>query len=119
MGQLRIYMHDSGDCVLHRSGFSWLAAFALPVWAFSKRLYRTALLTLVVSVAASQLTPLLIDRMESDTVSGLLALAYVLVYWMVPGFYATRWHRRVLERSGYFVSADEHTSSGGTGGPGQ
>ena len=119
MAQLRIYMHDSGDCVLHRSGFSWLAACALPIWAFSKRLYRTALFTLIVSVAASQLTPLLIDRMESETISGLLALAYGLVYWMVPGFYATRWHRRVLERSGYFVTADEETSSDGTGGPGR
>ena len=112
MARLRIYMHDSGDCVLHRSGFSWLAAFALPVWAFSKGLYRTALLALVAVVTASQLTPLLLDRIASETLSGLIALAYVLAYWMVPGFYATRWHRRVLERSGYFVSADEEISTG-------
>ena len=111
MAQLRIYMHDSGDCVLHRSGFSWLAAFALPIWAFSKRLYRTALIALVGVVAASQLVPLILDRIESETVSGLLALAYVVAYWMVPGFYATRWHRRVLERRGYFVGADEEIST--------
>ena len=112
MAQLRIYMHESGDCVLHRSGFSWLAAIALPIWAFSKGLYRTALVALVVVIAASQLVPPMVDRIESETASGLVALGYVLAYWLVPGFYATRWHRRVLERTGYFVGADEESSAG-------
>lgn len=109
MAQLRIYMHASGDCVLHQSGFSWLAAFALPFWALSKRLYRTALVTFVVMLAASQVVPPLLARVESEPASTLLALAYTLAYWMVPGFLATRWHRHVLERRGYFVTAREAT----------
>lgn len=111
MAQLRIYMHASGDCVLHRSGFSWLAALVLPIWALSKRMYRTALIAFVVSLASSQLVARLLPLIESETVSGWFALLYVCVYWMVPGFLATRWHRHVLERSGYFVTADEETAA--------
>jgi Protein of unknown function (DUF2628) len=115
MAHLRIYMHASGDCVLHRSGFSWLAAVALPLWALSKRLYRTALIALVVSVASSQLVSRLLAQIETGAVSGWVAPAYMLAYWMVPGFLATRWHRHVLERSGYFVSADEETAAARSG----
>lgn len=111
MAQLRIYMHASGDCVLHRSGFSWLAALVLPIWALSKRLYRTALIALVVSAAASQLVARMLALIEAEMLSGWFALAYVCVYWMVPGFLATHWHRHVLERSGYFVAADEETAA--------
>jgi hypothetical protein len=111
MARLRIYMHESGDCVLHRSGFSWLAAFVLPIWALSKRLYRTALIAFVVSVASSQLVARMLPLIESDMVSEWFALAYACVYWMVPGFLATRWHRYVLERSGYVVTADEQTAA--------
>ena len=110
MAQLRIYMHPSGDCVLHRSGFSWLAAFALPIWAVSKRLYRTALVALVFVVLATQLAPRLISQIPSDIARTIVAVAYMFLYWMVPGFGATRWHRHVLERRGYFVSASEETA---------
>ena len=107
MAQLRIYLHPSGDCVLHRSGFSWLAAFALPLWALSKRLYRTALVAFVVVLVVIQLVPRLLARIEPESLRDSVALVYTLLYWIVPGFSATRWHRRVLERSGYVVCASE------------
>jgi hypothetical protein len=107
MTSIRIYMHPSGDCVLHRSGFSWLAAFALPLWALSKHLYRTALLAFVFVLLATQLAPRLLAQIESENARSLVAFAYLCLYWMVPGFAATRWHRHVLERRGYVVSASE------------
>jgi hypothetical protein len=112
MPELRIYMHTSGDCVLHRSGFSWLAAFALPLWALSKRLYRTALVAFVVVLVVTQLVPRLLAEIQSETVRDSVAFVYGLLYWLVPGFAASRWHRRVLERNGYYVCASEEAPRG-------
>ena len=107
MGPLRIYMHSSGDCVLHRGGFSWIAAVALPVWALTRRLYRTAAMTFLLVLIVNMVMPRLFALVPGAALRGFLAVAYLFAYWLVPGLTANRWHRRVLERRGYFVMATD------------
>jgi hypothetical protein len=107
MKQLRIYMHPSGDSALHRSGFSWTAAFVFPVWAVTRRLYKTALAFSALIFAASQILPVLFATFGSAVVQGFGAAVYVVCYWMLSGSLASRWHRHVLERGGYVLTARE------------
>jgi Protein of unknown function (DUF2628) len=107
MTRLAIYMHASGDSVIHRSEFSWLAAFALPVWALRTRLYKTALVAFLVLVAHGVFVPPLFDQIDGDTTKAVATLLYLGIYWAIPGWLASRWHRQVLERTGYFQVAVE------------
>jgi hypothetical protein len=115
MSRLRIYMHASGDSALHRSGFSWTAAFLFPLWALTRRLYKTAAVSCVVIFALTQLIPPLFSLIRDPVVQGVAALVYMLGYWTAPGFLASRWHRHVLERAGYVVTADEISEPKGPG----
>jgi hypothetical protein len=45
MAKLAIYMNEAGQSVLHRGGFSWLAAIVPPIWALQHRLYKTFIAT--------------------------------------------------------------------------
>jgi Protein of unknown function (DUF2628) len=107
MARLAIYMHACGDSVAYRSGFSWLAALALPVWALRKRLYKTALVALLVQLALNASAPRLGELFDSDITKAIVGLLYLGVYWLIPGWLASRWHRRVLEQTGYFQVAVE------------
>ena len=98
-------MHPSGDSELLPSGFSWVAAFVFPLWAFTRRLYKTALVWFVVITAVSQLAPRLTAAIRDPRVRVIAIVAYTITYWATAGFLARVWHRQVLERNGYFVSA--------------
>jgi hypothetical protein len=39
MSTLSVYMDHEGKVKIHYSGFSWLAAFALPLWLYHRGLY--------------------------------------------------------------------------------
>lgn len=98
-------MHPSGDSELLPSGFSWVAAFAFPLWAFTRRLYKTALVWVVVMTALSQLAPRLTASIKDPRLQVIAIMASTITYWATQGFLARVWHRHVLERNGYFVSA--------------
>ena len=102
---MRIYMHPSGDSELLASGFSWVAAFAFPLWALTRRLYKTALLWLVAVIAVSQMAPRLAAVIGDPRLRAIVIVTYAITYWATAGFLARAWHRHVLERNGYFVSA--------------
>jgi len=114
MAKLAIYMHTSGDSVLHRSGFSLLAALALPVWALRQRLYKTAFVALLVQLLLMVLVPRLSAQLEGDMTRAIAALLYLCLYWAVPGLFASWWHRHVLARTGYFLVAVEPPPSPAT-----
>ena len=111
MAKLAIYMHASGDSVLYRSTFSWLAALALPVWALRQRLYKTAVVGLLVQLALMVLVPRLATQIEGAVARAIAALLYLGLYWAVPGWFAPWWHRHVLARTGYFLVAVEPPAS--------
>lgn len=95
MGRERLYVNDRGDCVMHVTGFSWLAAFALPLWALHRRLYILAVLMFVVINLVN-----LSARVD-------LQLALFLVQFLICGSQANRAHRLLLERRGWRVTAEE------------
>jgi Protein of unknown function (DUF2628) len=107
MGQLRIYMHASGEGAMHRSGFSWGAAIAFPVWALTKRLYKTAAVWSGCFVALSLLIPRLLSGIQDEAHRVLAVLSCLMSYWLAGGLIAGRWHRHVLERRRFFVCGDE------------
>jgi len=76
MSRLRIYMRASGDSALHRSGFSWTAAFVFPLWALTRRLYKTAAVSCVVVFALSQLIPPLFSLIHDPVVQGVATLVH-------------------------------------------
>lgn len=102
---LRIYLHPSGRSVLHRSGFSWSAAFAFPLWALTRRLYKTTLVWCLGLGVACLLLPRL-HHVTTDSASMLVTAAYVIAYGLAVGSVASLWHRSVLRRRGYFVGAE-------------
>jgi hypothetical protein len=96
MGQQRIYTNSRGDCRLHTSGFSWLAAIVFPAWALKHGLYKTALAVFVLNF--------LINIFISATVIKLFCAAVLIVIY---GFFSNRFHAYVLERAGYRITAQE------------
>jgi hypothetical protein len=115
MSRLRIYIRASGDSALHRSGFSWTAALMFPLWALTRRLYKTAAVACIVLFVLSQLIPPLFSLIRDPVVQLIAAIVYMLAYWLALGLVASRWHRHVLERAGYVVTADELSESKGPG----
>ena len=99
MGRQRLYVNDRGDCVMHDSGFSWIAAFFLPVWALQKRLYVLALIAFVVNGALSYYADTRIQIM--------LGGAQIVL----SGLLANRVHGWLLERRGWRVTAEEPEQS--------
>lgn len=92
---------------MHRSGFSWGAALAFPVWALTKRLYTTAVVWCGGLVALSLLIPRLLAGIQDEAQRVPAVLACLMSYWLAGGFVAGRWHRHVLERRGFFVCGDD------------
>ncbi len=79
---------------MHVSGFSWWAAFALPVWALHRRLYGLALLASLAGAASNTLA--------TSGVQYLLAVTQ----FVACGTLANRVHRYFLERRGWRVTAE-------------
>ena len=98
MAKLAIYMNDAGDSVLHRTGFSWVAPVFPPVWALQHRLYKTCVAILVIYTALSPTFVLMPMGIR---------VAWFLIWGLAAGFGANRYHRVVLERSGYFMTSAE------------
>jgi hypothetical protein len=112
MAQLRIFMHRSGAAAMHSSGFSWSAAIAFPLWALTRRLYATAVTWCGCLVLLSLLVPRFFAGIEDEGRRIPAVFACLICYWLAPGFVAGWWHRRMLVRKGFFVSADEGSPSG-------
>jgi hypothetical protein len=98
MAKLAIYMNDSGDSVLHRTGFSWVAPIFPYIWALQHRLYKTCAATFVIVT----FLPATYVLMPMGVPIGLF-----LVLALTAGFGANLYHRVVLERSGYFMTSAE------------
>jgi hypothetical protein len=94
MRRQRLYVNDRGDLVMHVGGFSWLAAFALPLWALRHRMYVLAVLAVVLSNAIALAG------------NGIQAAAFVTQF-LLFGSTASRLHRWFLERRGWRVTAQE------------
>ena len=106
MGRLRLYTDERGRCAIHQSGFSWLAAVALPVWALQRRLYFVTAVGMAFGVGLN----LVVARLQLG-VTGQLAMN-VLV-GTCSGALANPLHRLLLERAGWRVTAEEPTGAGG------
>ena len=107
MAKLSLYIDPRGVSVLHRSGFSWLAAFALPLWALHRRLWRTFLASLPLTAALNALANAAIEWLPGETAQGAAALAWLVGWSWAAGRYSNQWHRYVLERAGYRMTATE------------
>ena len=107
MNALSLYINPRGASVLHRAGFSWLAALAWPLWALHRRLWWVLLaslpLTLGLHVAVNQA----IGLVPGETAQRMLALAWLIGWSFVSGRWANALHRSLLERAGYRMTATE------------
>ena len=100
MSRLWLYSDRHGACAVHENGFAWLAALSPPIWALQQHLYGLALVSLV----------------ELTAVGALLALSPLPYVWQCVlymlhlaaiGFLASPLQRWLLERRGWFVTAEE------------
>src|SRR5262245_48712305 len=107
MGRLRLYKDESGRCAIHESGFSWLAGASLLLWALRRRLYLVAALALALNVGLGFVVAWLA---LGD--AGQLALGAFLFVGI--GALARPLHRRLLERAGWRLVAEEPPPGGGT-----
>lgn len=98
MSRMSLYVNDHGKCVMHYSGFSWLAGLAFFVWALHRRLYMVAAIALAYSIVYTALSA----QLESQ-VQGVLWLAQFLLF----GSLANRAHRFLLERRGWILTEQE------------
>lgn len=107
MARLAIYMNEAGQSVVHRAGFSWLAAVAVPVWALQHRLYKTAVLTFAMNLLAEATVVKWIELIPGQVLRTSVQLAYYPLLWVLFGFGASAFHRMTLERAGYFMTSAE------------
>jgi hypothetical protein len=108
MAKLSLYVHPQGQLILHRAGFSWLAAIHPFFWALHRRMWVTAiagsfLLWLLYSWLGKAVALLPIDR----RLAGLLAIGRILLYALIWGMFINRWHRKYLELRGFRLMATE------------
>lgn len=107
MSRLSLYINARGESVLHRTGFSWLAAVAWPLWALHRRLWWVLLLSLPLTAALHTVVNGLIELVRGDTAQGLLALLWLVGWSLAAGRWANALHRRLLEKGGYRMTATE------------
>jgi hypothetical protein len=103
VAKLAIYMNEAGESVMHRTGFSWMAAIVPPIWAFQHRLYKTCVAAFVVGVFVTHTSALIPN---GGPWIG-LRIGWVLFQVLGVGFGSNLYHRVVLERSGYFMTSAE------------
>ena len=94
-------MNEAGDCVVHRTGFSWVAAIVPVIWALQHRLYKTCAATLVIQLLENQTTALMPNG------APWVQIGVFLFQALGAGFGANLYYRVVLERSGYFMTSAE------------
>jgi hypothetical protein len=104
--QLSLYVDESGRCVTHYSGFSWLAGIALVVWALQRRLYVIAVFALIYGIAYNVLAVQL---------DALVQVFLYVVQFFVLGAVANRLHLLLLEKQGWIRTEEESRSSSGNG----
>lgn len=93
--------------MLHRTGFSWLAVLAWPLWALHRRLWWVLLASFPLTTFAHGAANLAIGWVPGETAQGLLALAWLIGWSVAAGRWANALHRRLLERAGYRMTATE------------
>jgi hypothetical protein len=103
VSRLSLYVSPKGQCVMHFSGFSWLAGLFPLVWALHRRLYGLAGLILVYTIANNGVMELLGMNFQIF----LLVLQFVIF-----GLFANRFHRLLLERRGWLLTEEEPLRSG-------
>jgi len=106
-----IYRNSRNEFLLHRAGFSWLAVFLSPVWALSRRLYKTSLLLAVLGPICWSGLEKALSHAGSPLARSLLSLLFLVAWGLLAGHYANRWHRYVLEREGCALTASEMPES--------
>jgi hypothetical protein len=110
---LSLFMNPAGRVAVHRTGFSWLAALALPLWALHRRLVLAFIallpLTLVLHNAVANV---ILWITQDDLLASALALAWLAAWSLLAGRYANAAHRRWLERRGYAMTATELPDEG-------
>jgi hypothetical protein len=99
MSTLSLYQDASGRTALHESGYSWLAAFMLPIWLLLRGF--KAWVVLLSSVVCTGATLLLQSAWPQAAALVWLAAALLM------GALANRWHRWHLVRHGWVRVAQE------------
>lgn len=112
---LSIYIDHRGRSALHRSGFSWLAFLALPLWALHRRLWLVCLLSLPLTWALHGVANAAIELTHDEDAQGLLALAWLLGESAFMGWQANRFHEWLLGRRGFVMTATERPAAATTG----
>jgi hypothetical protein len=100
MGRLRLYADAQGNTALHESGFSWMAAFSLPIWALQRRHPVLATVSLLLNLAAG----------VAVTQQGWSENAQLAIYaltLLAGGFLAGPLRVWLLRRRGWVLSAEE------------
>jgi hypothetical protein len=107
MSTLSIFANDQGRTALHRSGWSWLAALSLPLWALRRSMWRTLAALLFALPLLLTALDVAIKAIPDERTQGWLGLAGILGWSIACGALANRWHLRNLHRAGYQLIATE------------
>ena len=100
MGRLSLYADAQGRTALHESGFSWMAAFSLPVWALQRQQRLLAVVILVVQLGLGMVVAQL--GLAEGT-----QLALFVLNVLANGFLAAPLQAWLLRRRGWVRSAEE------------
>ncbi|MEO8059160.1 MAG: hypothetical protein ABI671_12600 [Burkholderiales bacterium] len=107
MSAMSLYINPRGASVVHRTGFSWLAALAWPLWALHRRLWWVLLASLPLTFGLHTAVNQAIEFVPGETAQGVLALAWLIGWSFVAGRWANALHQSLLERAGYRMTATE------------
>lgn len=107
MSALSLYIDARGASVVHRTGFSWLAALAWPLWALHRRLWWVLLASVPLTAGLHTAVNRAIELAPGESAQGLLALIWLIGWSFVAGRWANALHRHLLERAGYRMTATE------------
>ena len=108
VASLSLFMNPAGKVVVHRTGLSWLAALALPLWALHRRLHLAfvALLPLTLMLH-NAVGDAILWATQDELPVALLALGWLVGWSVLAGRYANAVHRRWLQHRGYAMTATE------------
>ncbi len=100
MGRLSLYADAQGNTALHESGFSWMAAVSLPIWALQRQHPALAAVSLLLQLAAGAL----VARLALDD---MVQVALYAGSAGAIGFLAGPLRVWLLRRRGWVLSALE------------